>query len=55
MPQGEQKFRSLLEAAPDAMVIVDADAFTILPDGRRILVSLLDQEGSDIKLLENFR
>jgi Tol biopolymer transport system component len=29
-------------------------AFTVLPD-RRILISLLDQEGSDIKLLENFR
>jgi hypothetical protein len=30
-------------------------AFTVFPDRRRILVSLLDQEGSDIKLLENFR
>lgn len=40
-----------LDRTPD----IWGGAFTVPPDRRRILVSLLDQAGSDIKLLENFR
>jgi hypothetical protein len=39
----------VLDRAPD----VWGGAFTVSPDRRRILASLLDQAGSDIKLLEN--
>ena len=41
----------VLHRAPD----IWGGAFTVSPDRRRILASLLDHAGSDIKLLENFR
>ena len=47
----EQTVVRVLDRAPD----IWGGAFTVSPDRRRILVSLLDHAGSDIKLLENFR
>lgn len=41
----------VLDRAPD----VWGGAFTVSPDRRRVLASLLDHAGSDIKRLENFR
>jgi Tol biopolymer transport system component/DNA-binding winged helix-turn-helix (wHTH) protein len=41
----------VLDRAPD----IWGGAFTVSPDRRRVLASLLHHAGSDIKLLENFR